>query len=96
MPALKQLQNNTLYLVLFGLLSLSAMLASTAPALAGLMQESGAVTLNIDALVNPDALFRYANLMIAALAGIVLVIIGFKLASIIIRWIMMVFDNFRI
>lgn len=55
-----------------------------------------AETLNVDALINTNAMFANANVLIAALGGIVLVIIGFKLALLVIRFVLGIFDSFRL
>lgn len=79
------------YTLLFAFLMVMATLAAAAPALAGLMAE----TLDVGSLVDPDSLFGYANLLITALGGIVVVIIGFKLAGVVIRFLLGAFDSLR-
>ena len=52
-------------------------------------------TLNVDSLLNTDSMFANANLLIAAVGGIVLVVVGFKLAVMVIRFVLNIFDGLR-
>jgi len=52
-------------------------------------------TLDISSLLNTDDIFASANLLIAAVGGIVLIVVGFKLAALIIRWVLGIFDTMR-
>ena len=84
-------QSRWLWMALFVGLTLLSYAVTTAPVLVSVLDE----TLNIDSLLNPDQLFGYANLILVALGGLVAVILGFKLAGIVIRFLLAAFDGLR-
>jgi len=52
-------------------------------------------TLDISSLLNTDEIFASANLLIGAVGAIVLIVVGFKLAALIIRFVLNIFDTLR-
>lgn len=86
MFSISAISGKATYLYLFLMLSVVALV----PTLAVAME-----TLNVDALVNTDSMFANANKLIAALGALVLVIVGFKLAILVIRFVINIFDSFR-
>jgi uncharacterized membrane protein len=52
-------------------------------------------TLDVSSLLDTDQIFASANLLIAAVGAIVLIVVGFKLAALVIRWVLNIFDTLR-
>lgn len=53
-------------------------------------------TLNVEALMNTDQIFGYANILIMAFGGLVLLVVGFQLAKVVIRFVINLFGNFSL
>ena len=53
-------------------------------------------TLDVAALIDTPQMFANANILIAALGGVVLVIVGFNLAKLVIRFVLNIFNSFSI
>jgi len=56
----------------------------------------GMQTLDISSLVNTGAMFSNANILIGAVAGVVLVAVGFNLAKLVIRFVLNIFNGLSI
>jgi hypothetical protein len=52
-------------------------------------------TLDVSSLLDTDAIFSSANLLIAAVGAIVLIVVGFKLAALVIKFVLNIFDTLR-
>ena len=50
-------------------------------------------TLNISGLLNTDEIFRYANILLAALIPVVLIGLGFALARLVVAFVQRVFNG---
>jgi polyferredoxin len=72
-------------LAAFGLLA--ALLAVSA------IQIVAMETLNISGLLNTDEIFRYANILLAALIPVVLIGLGFALARFVVAFVQRVFNG---
>lgn len=53
-------------------------------------------SLNVEALLDTEKMFEYANVLINALAAVVLLGLGFMLAKFIIRFVLNIFNSFNI
>ena len=56
----------------------------------------GMQTLDISSLVNTGQMFANANILIGAVAGVVLVAVGFNLAKLVIRFVLNIFNGLSI
>jgi len=53
-------------------------------------------TLDVGSLMDTSQMFANANILIGALGGVVLVIVGFNLAKLVIRFVLNIFNSFSI
>ena len=53
-------------------------------------------TLDVGSLVDTGQMFHNANILIAAVAGVVLVAVGFNLAKLVIRFVLNIFNGLSI
>jgi len=53
-------------------------------------------TLDVSSLIDPDAMFSNANILLQAFGALVLLIVGFGLAKVVIRFVINMFSNFSL